>query len=148
MVADLCLLDILVASELWGRNWHGWCVDAIEKSSEPRRAISMQTSPTPIERSCVRPSQMSNHEAARTVTSFDRRVVHIPREMVQCMFSVGDANRANRLWEIRVWGWQKSTRWLSPAAIGESPWACSITTQVMSAQLTVALTGGCHVLPQ
>jgi len=49
--ADLCLLDITVASGLWGRNWHGRRADATEKVSEPRWwGISTEACPTPIPR--------------------------------------------------------------------------------------------------
>ena len=37
-MVDLCLLDILVASKLWGRNRHGGRADAIEK---PGWAVSL-----------------------------------------------------------------------------------------------------------
>ena len=34
-IADLCLLNVLVTSKLWGRNWHGWDVDGIGKPTSP-----------------------------------------------------------------------------------------------------------------
>ena len=38
-VTDLCLLDVLVASKLWGKGWHGWCAEQRIQTRLSRRGL-------------------------------------------------------------------------------------------------------------